>query len=97
MPQCELARKLSKSPPNMTAVLGTLERRGLVRRRRAADRRVLEVELTPAGRRFVEGQIPKHVRRIVEVLAPLGTREQEELRRLCHKLGLGAKRERKRR
>lgn len=43
------------TPPSITRMIGTLERRGLVRREAdPADRRVAHVSLTPEGRRTVQ-------------------------------------------
>src|ERR1700676_2868538 len=51
----ELARKLLRSPGNMTTVFDNLERSGwVVRRREKDDRRCLTVHLTGAGRRLIE-------------------------------------------
>lgn len=52
----ELARLLFTTPPTVSSVVNTLERRGLVRRERLDhDRRLVEMHLTPAGRRLVAG------------------------------------------
>src|SRR5262245_37070717 len=49
----ELARLLFLTRPTVSSVVNTLERRGLVRRERLAhDRRLVEMQLTPAGRRL---------------------------------------------
>src|SRR5688572_5361705 len=72
--QGALAEKLLKSGANMTTVVGNLERRGLVRRRReGTNRRFVTVRLTPPGRRLVAGVFPRHVAAIVaafQVLSP---------------------------
>jgi DNA-binding MarR family transcriptional regulator len=50
----ELARLLFTTPPTVSSVVNTLERRGLVRRERLdRDRRLVQMHLTPAGRRLV--------------------------------------------
>jgi len=86
--QGDLARKLLKTGGNITMVTGNLERRGLARRvRSSADRRVVTVELTPAGRRLIRGIFPAHVRRITRELNTLSPREQGILRVLCRRLG----------
>jgi MarR family 2-MHQ and catechol resistance regulon transcriptional repressor len=86
----ELARKLLRSPGNMTTVLDNLERRGLVgRRREKDDRRCLTVQLTDAGRRLMERIFPGHVADVVRTFGVLTAAEQEELRRLCRVLGTG--------
>ena len=86
----ELARKLLRSPGNMTTVLDNLERCGLaVRRREKDDRRCVTVHLTDAGRRLMQRIFPEHVADVVRVFAVLTPAEQEELRRLCRVLGTG--------
>ena len=91
--QTELARRLLRSPANMTAAVDQLEERGLVRRGRGhSDRRRVTVRLTARGRDLVDRVFPGHVRRIVATLAALTPSEQTELGRLCRKLGLSAAR-----
>ncbi|GAB4176252.1 MAG: MarR family transcriptional regulator [Geothermobacteraceae bacterium] len=88
--QRDIGRKLLKTGGNISTVVANLEKRGLVRRRRAADdRRYYQVELTTAGRELVEAILPDHVRGIRARMAALDPEEQEILRRLCRKLGRG--------
>lgn len=90
MCQRELGKKLLRGDSNMTAVLETLERDGMVRRtRRAQDRRQVLVELTPKGRERIEAVFPGHLREIVQAMGALGAEEQERLAQLCKKLGVG--------
>ncbi|HZY88019.1 MAG TPA: MarR family transcriptional regulator [Gemmataceae bacterium] len=89
MHQCQLAEKLQRTGGNITLVVDNLEKRGLVRRQREAeDRRFITVHLTPAGQRLVTQVLPRHVANIVAQLAVLTAAEQDELGRLCRKLGL---------
>jgi MarR family transcriptional regulator, 2-MHQ and catechol-resistance regulon repressor len=89
MHQCQLAEKLQRTGGNITLVVDNLEKRGLVRRQREAqDRRFITVHLTPAGQRLVKQVLPRHVANIVAELAVLTPAEQDELGRLCRKLGL---------
>jgi MarR family 2-MHQ and catechol resistance regulon transcriptional repressor len=91
--QRELGAKLLRSSGNITMVVDNLEKRGLVRRERGvADRRFITVHLTEAGRRLIARIFPRHAARIAAELAVLAPQEQEELGRLCRKLG---KREKK--
>ncbi len=91
MHQRELARKMLRSPANMTAAIDRLERRGLVRRVACQeDRRRTTIELTARGRRAIGAVFPRHVGEIVRAFAALSAAEQEELRRLCRKLGRAA-------
>ncbi len=87
--QRELGKKLLKSGGNITLVIDNLEKRGLVERRRGEeDRRVQFVHLTDEGRRVIAGYFPDHVRAIEREMRVLTDAEQEELGRLCRKLGL---------
>jgi MarR family 2-MHQ and catechol resistance regulon transcriptional repressor len=89
MHQCQLAEKLLRTGGNITLVVDNLEKRGLVERRREArDRRFITVHLTRAGRQLVQQVLPRHVANIVAELSVLTPTEQDELARLCRKLGL---------
>jgi MarR family transcriptional regulator, 2-MHQ and catechol-resistance regulon repressor len=96
--QSELASKQLNSPGNMTMVVDNLEKRGLVRRERSLeDRRFISVHLTAEGRQLIEDLFPLHAAQTARSLSVLTKAEQEELGRLCRKLGLGItqKREKK--
>jgi MarR family 2-MHQ and catechol resistance regulon transcriptional repressor len=87
--QHELGRALFTSRANITTVVDNLEKRSLVRRERdPSDRRYVTVHLTPEGRQLIEGIFPGQVQAIVEAFSALSPAEQEELGRLCKKLGL---------
>jgi MarR family transcriptional regulator, 2-MHQ and catechol-resistance regulon repressor len=89
--QCELGEKLLRTSGNITMVVDNLEKRGLVRRERdAEDRRFIRVHLTEDGRRLIADLFPRHVTRIVQEMSNLAAAEQDELGRLCRKLGLGS-------
>jgi MarR family transcriptional regulator, 2-MHQ and catechol-resistance regulon repressor len=88
--QGELGRKLLRSGGNVTTVIDNLERRKLVsRRRNREDRRIVTVALTTGGRRLIEEVFPVHARAVAQAMATLTVAEQEELGRLCRKLGRG--------
>ena len=85
---CELGPKLLTSRPNVVLLVDQLERRGLVRRVPVAhDRRRVLVELTAKGRRVIENTFANHLSRVVAEVSRLSASEQEELARLCRKLG----------
>jgi MarR family transcriptional regulator, 2-MHQ and catechol-resistance regulon repressor len=87
--QRDLARKILKSTGNITMVIDNLEKRGLVQRERgAADRRFVAVHLTEQGRDLIAAIFPQQVATIVAEMGVLTAQEQEELGRLCRKLGL---------
>ena len=89
-----LGAKLLRSNANMTTVLDNLEREGFIRREKArGDRRVTTISLTPDGKRRIEKVFPHHAARIAESMGVLSASEQEELGRLCKKLGLEASKE----
>ncbi len=89
-PMClgDLGAKLLRSGSNLTTVVGNLEKRGLVvRTPRATDRRVVDVDLTPKGRRLITRLFPAHARRIAGIFSALSSTEQRELGDLCRTLG----------
>ena len=89
--QKDLGEKLLKSSGNITMVVDNLEKRGLVRRERdTTDRRYVTVHLTDEGRRLIETLMPEHVAALREEMSFLTPEEQEQLGRLCRKLGLRA-------
>lgn len=88
MCQSELGSKLLKSSGNITLVIDNLEKRELVRRMRDEnDRRMVQVMLTEQGHELITQLLPGHVQAIVEEMQALEPHEQEELGRLCRKLG----------
>src|SRR6267143_4473278 len=85
---CELGPKVLTSRPNMVLLVDQLEERGLVRRMPVAgDRRRVRVELTAAGRRAIGKAFQRHVPRVVKEFSALSAAEQDQLGRLCKRLG----------
>ena len=71
----------------LTRVIDQLAERGLlVRGRRDRDRRKVELQLTAAGRKAVEGLIPLVVDKLNLALAEFSSAEMHELQRLLIKL-----------
>ncbi len=90
--QGQLCQKILRSGSNVTTVVDNLERGGLVRRERdATDRRIQIVQLTEHGRKVIAEALPVHVARITALLGRLSTDEQDQLGRLCKKLGSAEK------
>lgn len=92
-PMCQhtLAEKLLRSGGNMTLVIDNLQKQGWVKRQRQEkDRRMVEIHLTPKGRRLITRIFPEHAKVIARVLGELTPAEQEDLRRIARKLGRGA-------
>ena len=89
--QRSLVRKVLTSAGNLTDVIDKLEARGLVRRcRSATDRRVVTVDLTPAGRDLIGLLFPHHAEDIAAAMSGLSPDELHLLGGLLRKLGLAA-------
>lgn len=87
--QRDLAEKLLKSTGNMSTVLKHMEERGLITRERdRQDNRYMKVCITERGRALMETIMEPHVAGIVADMSVLTPDEQDELGRLCRKLGL---------
>ena len=87
--QKQLGKKLLKSGGNITMVIDNLEKRNLVNRRRGEkDRRVFFIDLTLRGKQQVENILPEQVSRLKNEMSTLSKGEQNELQRLCKKLGV---------
>ena len=88
--QGELALKLLRSGASMTSVVEGLERRGLVvRQRTEEDKRFVRVALTGKGGALIREIFPAHAETVGRLFSVLSADEQEDLRRLCRKLGTG--------
>ena len=83
----DLARLSAVTRASISSVLNTLERDGLVERRReSTDRRVVTVVLTTTGRRAVSGAFREHNARESAWLAPLSRAERNTLGDLLHRV-----------
>jgi MarR family 2-MHQ and catechol resistance regulon transcriptional repressor len=86
--QGELAGKLLRSGGSITSVVEGLEKRSLVERRRdGSDKRYVTVRLTDKGTKLIRGIFPEHAKTVTRQFGALTAPEQDELRRLCRKLG----------
>ena len=82
-----LRRRLGWSKANATEVTATLAARDFVMRRRSpSDRRIVLVDLTPAGRDLVERLFPAHSDRVRRAFGALDEAEKRTLTELCRKL-----------
>jgi MarR family transcriptional regulator, 2-MHQ and catechol-resistance regulon repressor len=91
-PMCQrtLGEKLLRSGGNITLIVDNLERHEWVRRERQKDdRRMVTIHLTPRGEKLIAKVVPPHVEAIANEMNRLTPAEQEELRRICRKLGKG--------
>jgi MarR family transcriptional regulator, organic hydroperoxide resistance regulator len=83
--QRELARRLHYDPSNITAIADSLEERGLLERRGAADRRFRLLALTPAGERL-RRSLEERLAMPPAFLERLTPAEQKELLRLLSRM-----------
>ena len=82
----ELSRMLMVTGGNVTAIVDQLEHEGLVERLEGVDRRAWLIRLTSAGRKSFGEMARAHEGWVVELLAGLSRREQEDLLKLLAKV-----------
>jgi DNA-binding MarR family transcriptional regulator len=83
----ELSRLLMVTGGNITAIVDQLEKEGLVERLdEPADRRAFRIRLTRAGEKTFAEMARAHEEWVVELLAGLPKREQDELLKLLAKV-----------
>jgi DNA-binding MarR family transcriptional regulator len=83
----ELSRLLMVTGGNITAIVDQLETEGLVERLdHADDRRAFHIRLTRAGERAFAEMARAHEEWVVELLAGLSRREQDDLLKLLAKV-----------
>ena len=88
MKQVEIARKILKTPGNLTTVIDNLVRNGLVDRLPSVlDRRANTIGLTAAGETLIAEVFPQVADAIETVFSVLDAHELSELSRLLKKLG----------
>lgn len=76
----ELAHEANVTKGTLTGVLDTLEKRGLVsRRRRVRDRRLVAVKLTDAGTLLIADVFPRFNREEQRVASLMTTRQREAM------------------
>jgi DNA-binding MarR family transcriptional regulator len=83
----ELSRLLMVTGGNVTAIVDQLEKEGLVERvDEPADRRAFRIHLTRAGEKSFAEMARAHEEWVVELLAGMSRREQDELLKLLAKV-----------
>jgi len=83
----ELSRLLMVTGGNVTAIVDQLEKEGLVERvDEPADRRAFRIQLTRAGQKTFAEMARAHEEWVVELLAGMSRREQDDLLRLLAKV-----------
>jgi DNA-binding MarR family transcriptional regulator len=77
----DIANDFQHDSGALTRVIDKLERRALLQRRRSSrDRRVVELELTPAGHKIIATLLPTVVAEMNAALEPLDRTEFEQFR-----------------
>lgn len=90
--QRDLGQKILKSSGNITMVIDNLAKRDLVSRERdKKDRRMVFIHLTDKGNALISELFPKHVAIVEREISVLSDAEQDELQRLCRKIGLSGR------
>src|SRR4030088_2576323 len=89
LPVNTIGPKVWLTPGSISVAVDRLERKGLVKRKNADDRRVRLVELTPKGRSLVTKTFREHATAMEEAAAILSKEERLTLLRLLKKLGKG--------
>ncbi|MDA9101262.1 MarR family transcriptional regulator [Omnitrophica bacterium] len=85
--QRDLSKLLLVSRANITGLVDSLKRRGLVSRKvDKNDRRVFIVKITAKGERLLKALLPEHYRRINDVTSVLESTEKTELSSLLGKI-----------
>lgn len=88
----DLCREMRHDTGALTRLLDQLEERGLISRERSQqDRRVVQLQLTPAGRKQAAEMIPLVVEGLNRALAEFSKAEVQELVRLLNKFIGGLK------
>jgi MarR family 2-MHQ and catechol resistance regulon transcriptional repressor len=89
LPQCELARRLLRSPANVTALIDRMERDGLVRRVRGErDRRTVLSEITERGWDALGSATPAVFSAERHILSDLSAADRRQLAGLLNRVAL---------
>ena len=82
-----LCQEIRHDSGAMTRLIDQLEERGFIgRRRQEADRRIVDLELTPAGRKMVESLIPLVVDTLNGTLSGFTKAEVQQMQGLLRKI-----------
>jgi DNA-binding MarR family transcriptional regulator len=87
LPPSQIARHMMVKSSTVTGVVDRLESKGLVtRNRNAPDRRIINIELTEAGRRMAENAPPPIQHKIIDGLRKCTGEEVDEIIHALRKL-----------
>jgi DNA-binding MarR family transcriptional regulator len=94
--QGDISRRASVSLGNLTALVASLEKAKLIRRKRHPDdARVTLLSLTAAGNRLVSRFARDHFRNVAQMFRRLNSREQQALNELLDRVREEAKKPRR--
>lgn len=89
-PMCEIGELLLVSRPNVTGLIDSLTRKGLVERtEKEGDRRIKLVRLTPKARKLLDSILPSHYINVRKMFACISDEEKEILVELLTKIRHG--------
>ena len=88
LPQNKIGKKLLVTSGNIVKVIDNLEKSGLVERTPDEnDRRKHIIKLTTEGKKIIEITFDQHVASVLNAFKSLNKNEQEQLGKLCKRLG----------
>lgn len=88
LPVNEIGRLIQRTSGSMTALVDRLSQRGWLQRiPHPEDRRVQLVELTPAGKQWIEGAFEAHRLRLERLFEDFSPEQRHQLGDLLRKLG----------
>jgi DNA-binding MarR family transcriptional regulator len=90
--QHDISKLLLVSRANVTGLVNTLARKGLVKREAdPKDRRAWLVKMTEKGKDLLEAYLPRHYEEIYQIFSGFKASEKKELSRLLYKLKNGVR------
>jgi DNA-binding MarR family transcriptional regulator len=80
LPPSQIARRMMVNSSTVTGVIDRLEQKKLVRRQRnSPDRRIINIQLTPDGKKMAEVAPPPIQQRVVDGLQQLSSKELNQI------------------
>jgi len=87
----QIAESCGVTRATITGLLDGLEKERLIERTRGdGDRRTMQVQLTSKGRRFLDGMLPDHFRRMAMLMHDVGPGDRKALRRIAGTMATSA-------
>ena len=80
LPPSRIAKHMMVNSSTVTGVIDRLEQKGLVtRQRNSPDRRIINIQLTPGGKKMAEVAPPPIQQRVVDGLQKLSSKELDQI------------------